>query len=267
MTNGVHYLFLGKGKLRQLQMAASILTLRRHWDGPIRIDTDQVEVKKRFSEPGVEVSCFPLASELEGNESFYYEKIKLLERSPFDATIFLDCDTLVTGSLDALFPAPNDPLIRLTVSRDWTVNHQQIRWRIATAGEKGIVHPDRLNALMKADPPAINTGVFAWSKACTFGPVWLKTALEFSMTGWVLWFEELAAQFLCIEEPCRLVSGDWNSLICWGDDPDAKVLHATSGYYGSGRAARLWCEALCECWDRNWCHIREWHPGVDWHRA
>jgi hypothetical protein len=172
--------------------------------------------------------------------------------SPFDATIFLDADTLVVGSIDELWPL-SDELV-LTMFADWvstgTRMQQRIKpWAVADAAKAGYT-PDaqqieRVRVMLSKKWPAINTGVMAWSRSANcqaFAAEWHRVT---NMRDTFI-VDETACQIIFPEFQTRVLDDRFNASVVYppagktvlGRD-DVRIYHGHGGKFwkrdGSGK--------------------------------
>ena len=262
MSSGVCYLLLGDDT--RLPLLASLWTLRKHYSGQVAIVTDQIDWVNNLGLMPIDVDKLP--GEIMGRLgvlSWRERRLLLLpfclslkaaigQISPYNSTVYLDCDTLVVGDITPLFLPPDDRRIRVTQHCDWTTDHIQIRHRLWQLAHRGIAHPDRMRALMAKAMPAINTGVFAVTRQSAVLREWQETTPAIER---LFIHDELALQLLLPDHPYDLVDDRWNCLVGMSARKDAVIHHCVGGQYGMRPE---WYEALNEMWNADFAGIRAW---------
>lgn len=243
---GVMYVVYGEDYV--LPCLVSLWSLRKYWAGPVTIWTDQQLPSDDKS------TVRKLEPHLGVGHPGYCAKSRVINESPYDATLYLDCDTLVCGDPTSLFVSEGDPTIRLVQHADWTVR-SSVSWsHVEYVASCGFVHPDRKRRLWDANLPAINSGVFACSKACRLGEDWVAaTAAMGNRHG-----DEMAMQFLMLDYPHSVVGEEYNCLPMWTKRQDAVIWHGITGTWG--RAAAKWCDALTEAYDADFYKLKTMFP-------
>ena len=114
-----------------------------------------------------------------GYQAAYLTKTEILQHSPYEATIFLDADTLVVGSIAELLESANSVTVTATNFCNWRTTDEIMRHRInAWRPLGGIVGDDfdlgkLIDWATNVPFAAINAGVFAVARD---GP--LLTSME-----------------------------------------------------------------------------------------
>ena len=166
-------MLVGTSLEQRQRFLVSLYTLRKFYDGPVALLTnapiedwhpsDQVDV--------VSLRGLPETAEFRG---YFHLKSCVYRLSPYDRTVFLDNDTFLLGSpLEAVMPTEGDR--RITVTHNSGVNVGTFR-TMRKAYRKEVDHGkwplERWAAMVKANPPFVNTGVFGCSKDLECGPAW-----------------------------------------------------------------------------------------------
>lgn len=250
MDRCVVYQMLGASY--KLQTALSLFALRKHYQGNVVLVTDvRDELRPIFGRQCELQDVKPLTSKT----PWYDEKPGLLLRTIAKSNVYFDCDTLITGDITSLFPEPSDDRITLTQCTDWTARSLQANFRLEAASDRGLLHPSWVAATHKANLPAVNSGVFAWSESCKLGEEWqtLTRAMPFLA-------DEQVLNLMTPQWPHRVFDDRWNHSPQWSLvrlEADVKVWHYTSGYIGRGRD--LYYRVLAEALDANFCNITDWY--------
>ncbi len=175
MRDGV--LYFNAGGRHAIHLIVSLASLRKHWDGPVAVVTEQDGPGRLVAEAcamdgrlGM-IQVIP-SDEVQGGGSgkAYHSKTKLPQLTPFDRTVFLDADTLVVKPFPELWPTAGGAVI--TKFSDWVSTGGKMSQRIKAWRE---VEPTRVKRQLSRAWPAINTGVLAW---CGDGGLWAKDWTE-----------------------------------------------------------------------------------------
>lgn len=139
---GVMYVATGRKFVEEA--AASWRSWRAWMPGdPAVIFTDEEGLARELGFPRVEV--------LEGAEHGFADKVGVLERSPFEQTIFLDTDTRVCGAIGEL----------------WEILENWEMAAVAAPMRETWPQPDLPRAF-----PEVNSGVLVWKKCAATERVW-----------------------------------------------------------------------------------------------
>lgn len=257
-------LFLYYGSKHAVQLAVSLWTLRRHYEGPVCVAAGDefsqrvmgtIAADKRAGD--LEVLPWKYPSGTKG--SAYHAKTRMFDLSPFDATVFFDCDTIFRGPFAELFPTGERVI--LTEFAGWVTTGKRMRGRLLAWKE---VAPLEVDRSVQTAYPAVNTGVVAFSRdAEPFMRAWEKmSARRISFIC-----DEIAAQLVYPYHPHTIVGQHLNWSPGYSNTPvdDAVVIHC----HGQGNYVRkpkhrdLWLPEFLDAWRENFGSIREWAPGGD----
>lgn len=269
MTNkskGFIYYNYGEGCLARL--AVSAYSLRKHYDGPVTIISDGEESNRvcrqiaaderiRFDivEPKVDVRA--------GKNHHYLAKCRLHELTPYDVSLFIDSDTVVTGDLTPLFSMAEENEFVTTQFCDWQSNGRMISKRIL---EWKDIRPRDMKRALRFGP-AVNTGVMAFTKESAFMKDWFRVARR--GRGFYI-PDEVSCQVILWRYPHKVVDSYYNASCRYDDcdDPEVRLIH----YHGRKHCREglpfngdKWVAAYNEVVDLNIGNIREWTPSSDRH--
>lgn len=261
MTTGVVYFLCGNWRKYLAPLVVSLHSLRQHWSGPVCILMG--EDVCNFSSSLADIKCVPITPV--SRHAAYVTKASLWRYSPFDRTLLLDADTVVTGPIDELFEA------KLTATRfcKWITTGKIVSGRLRQWSARGI-REARVEELTGTPHPALNTGVVAWHRdaARTELEAWERLTQE----GWQCSFtDELAMQILWPEfeaNGCRLLDDRYNCSAKFGvhrDDARIWHYHGRSMIPGRGNemTADLYRPHLRAALDANVGGMRDWIQEVD----
>ena len=221
MTRGVIYYNTGTGCV--VRLLVSLHSLRKHYAGPVTILSEGDESHEL---------CKPIAAALDadlqpwdcgitpGKHRAYLAKTRYHEGTPYETTIALDSDTLVTGKLDELFQEAETHGFCVSQLGDWRSDGKTISSRIRQ-WEQWL--PDFVEEAVSFGP-AINCGVVAFRKDTPLYQDWMRLALPGRDTFIP---DEVCCQIVLHRYPHRVLDGRWNRS-CKHDDPDApdtRVIH------------------------------------------
>lgn len=242
-------------------LAVSLYTLRQYHDEPIQVvcgDDYAFEVVTDIIKEDSYLQPIQLirweAPKEGGKGQQHANKASGVAFSPFDKTIFLDADTTVHAKLDALWPKSNE--VHLTRFSDWVTTGGMMRGRLQQWAD---IFPDRVSLMQKTSYPAINTGVFSFSKESkNYLEDWKATT---DMNP-IFMSDELAAQLIFPDHPHVIENDRWNysprySMLSSGT---IRVVH----YHGFQHARveksegwKTWLPLYRECYNNNSCGIRD----------
>ena len=267
-AKGLMYLLTGQS--HAVRMVVSMVSLRKYYDGPVTVFTTHAEShllgREMAADPrlNVEHRIFPRIYRRK-NASFLL-KIAILRDAPFEHTMYLDADTLVTGDISAMFDFSEEPQLIVTRFADWTSRTHRIRRRIKRWREisqqryrpeewQNLLH----DALKKR--PAINGGVLAVRRGAKLIERWHQLSLIGKRT---FICDEIALQILYHKFPHKVLDCRWNCSPIYGVNRDSiRIWHMHGGKHLREQARQLWLPAYAECLKENFARIRDWTPAGD----
>lgn len=265
---GVVYLLCGTA--HAVRMLTSIWSLRKHYSGPIIVYTigdDSHKIGKNLaSEPRLDVEHRQFPRVMRRKNAAFLNKLAILQDPPFDMTVYLDADTLVTGSIQELFELPEGCDMVATQFSNWTTQRKTIRKRINSWKEISLEGKtkrriDRLVRKGLQTRPAINGGVFGLRRNAEITPKWYDLALIGRKT---FICDEIALQLLLHYHPHKLLDCRWNcSPIYAGKTKDVRIWHMHGSKHLRSQAINLWWPAYQEILGENLGQICDWTPAGD----
>lgn len=279
MSHGV--LFFSHGTAHCARLLVACHSLRQHYSGPATIlDTGESGgiVEKIAAACGLEVRRIEFVQRR--RNSAYCTKSTLWRHSPYDATVYLDADTITLAPLDPLFAhvASHPSGVVLTRFAEWASNGKIVGGRVSQwLGMEPLedvgIYPDALaKACLSSPQPAVNTGIFGWRRgASAFMAAWEALTLA----GWKKFIpDEISCQLLCAELPHLMLSDAWNFSPVYSRGIErAKIAH----FHGhkmverpDGRGAEgheIWFPHFLACWRQNLADCQSWLPAGDQHLA
>lgn len=237
---GILYYNFGEGAL--LKLAVSVFSLRNHYGGPVTVAAEGpvpgwfVRVANGI---GIRVTTVPRS-----RGYFLLRKSRAWRHSPYDATVFLDNDTLVCGPVEEALEAVSEGLM-VTNHNGWHTHRGRVRGRISSWN---VVDPELVKAAIRYGT-AINTGVFGWRR----GVKAIEEYEALTARGWSTpgvmrrVVDEIAMQLLLPHHPHRLLGPEWNCCPVHGDWEKARIIHFYGNKHTRDNApAKLWHEMLAE---------------------
>uniref|UniRef100_A0A7C2JZG6 Nucleotide-diphospho-sugar transferase domain-containing protein n=1 Tax=Schlesneria paludicola TaxID=360056 RepID=A0A7C2JZG6_9PLAN len=264
MEKGVVYCV---GSSYVVRMLVSIWSLRRGsppiYDGPIAVFTMSKRshaIGLRLQNSDLHVVCSQIRAVESGYNAALATKTMIFDETPFAATLFIDADTLIRGSLEELFSTPNP--LAVTQFADWTTQHEHVRKHLEDwQGIADDVDTLVTQCLIRTDP-AINTGVFFFRRGYTGLSQWQQLAIRGASRPVA---DEIAIQLLLSQLPdCRVLDDRWNFSPRDGKQrQDSRIWHFHSSLHRTEvEGAELWWRLLGEVWENNIAGIQDWGPSV-----
>jgi len=260
MESGVLYLLHGTKLAARL--VVSVASLRKFYRGPVAVvttDSSACALAERICEDErlqlVHVPVVP--NVVPDRHAGYLFKTRLHEYTPFEATAFLDCDTLVRGSIDTLFQLPTRRHVLVTQFCKWRTESGIIARRIK--GWKSLF-PGLIDAALRYGR-AVNTGVFSFTRTSEVFERWYDIAYA-GREQFIP--DEIAMQLLLPSIPAEMLSDEYNCSAKFGDTkaPSTRIIHF-HGRRHVGGYGQLWLDAYHTAFAVNYGRIRQWTPAGD----
>jgi hypothetical protein len=247
----------------------SIWSLRKWYDGPVTVFT----TRPQSHEIGAHIASdrrlrvkHRTAREVSDSHDHigsYLTKLFVLEASPYEATMYLDADTLVAGPLTEFVESAQCAPITVTMFCNWSTNGPRAnpcleawrRLRSKRADEFNI--RKLLDHVLSHPMPFINAGVLAIRRgAAILGP-WQRLSLLGRTTPTP---DETALQLLVPHFSHQLLGSHFNCYpILPTDSPDVRIWHfAGVTHLRHPRARAIWLPAYRECKRLNVARIARW---------
>jgi hypothetical protein len=233
MTKGVIY--FNQGNKCCIRLLVSLFSLRKHYDGDITILLCG------------EQNLIFLALLLRLNTNIMYidnngepplvKKSYLWKYSPYDITIFLDADTLITDSIDEYFEKIREYKFCVGEFAGWTTNGGIISSRINRF--KKIV-PDYIEPSLRFGK-AVNTGIFGFTKDAEILKEWeIVTRLAWKNNCSKI-PDEVGCQVLLFKYKHWVAPTEWGASVRFHNDNKIKIIH----YHGRKHCSNF---ELCSLW-------------------
>lgn len=256
-------LYFLSGARHGVRLLVSLASLRNHYDGPAAIlttDPDAHKIGKRIASiASLDVRHIPVFpdGQRKRNWSFAF-KTEIPQYSPFDKTVYLDCDTLVTGSIRELFEGISDDRIVVTRFCEWITTGRTIARRIRAWQD---THSHLIEDALSFGP-AVNTGVFGFSRNSSILATWSETTKK-GQHHFIP--DEVAMQLLIPHFPHTLLDSRYNCSAKYeaNHHPDPRVIH----YHGRCHVSKFglrWIDEFEAIWESNIGDVREWGTTTDY---
>ena len=242
MTNeGIIYWCSGHKLL--VRLTVSIASLRDHYDGPLTVllantppeyfgilERHGIEYKKIDYQPG--------------HKPAQVAKALLNEWTPYERTLYLDCDTLLLRDPSPAFRFLDDVPFLVTQYGVWDVKHGGIARRVRGWYEAGMMTDEEFNACYNY-PAGINIGFLGFRTDASIFKEWHARALEaFKANAYIP--DEVSCQVLITRHDHKLLPTGYNQPVNRppGITPDTYMLHAAGRKSMSIEKTRKWGTAL-----------------------
>lgn len=258
MSEGVVYLI--SGGRHWAVLVTSVMTLRDWYSGPVSViatdDKGREIAKKISSDRRLQVEAVEMPHGKVKRNAGYANKTRLWEYSPFHSTVFLDADTTIQGPVDELFSQCDEMV--LTGWGGWVSQGKMMAGRIRK-WEKQC--PEMVQRMIASPWPAINTGVFGFTKDTLMVRDWW----DVTKRNVCFICDEIAAQLMYPDYPVRLLTDRWNcSPWCGQTKADkANVLHYHGRKHLRDGNREHWYPHYQKAVDGNYAGIADWTPGGD----
>jgi len=249
--NGVVYYVSGMSYLEPLYV--SVWSLRQYYTGLVCVfaTSDVYCIVKEGLEDLVDTQLIADAQDTDPTRRDKptvfqcVNKCFAASQSPFDKTVFLDCDTLIESNIDELF----QPDIVLTTTyvggKPTTLNGQspnalRVLDKLNRIRENSCILRPLIHRTFEVDPPLVNVGVFTVSNRTTFMREWLY--LSMVCAQWNIW-EEMAAIAMMGDwiRKVTFFGSEWNAARKISDEwaKPKKIRHFIQHSWSQSRAWRI----------------------------
>lgn len=261
-TRGVIY--YNTGRSCGVRLLVSLFSLRQHYSGPVTLLSEGAESHELCSRIASALGAAVVEWDCgvpPGPNRAYLAKTRYHLGSPYDTTLALDSDTLVTGPVEELFELTEKHSFCVAQISNWITSGSTIARRIR---EWEALYPQEVAAAL-AFGPAINCGVVAFTRDSALCRDWCATALpgrEFFIP------DEVCCQLMLPRYPHHILDGRWNRS-CKHDDPglpDTRIIHYHGRKHcrpGLPHHGKLWVDMFERARSLNLAGLREWLPAGD----
>ena len=249
------------------RMVVSIYSLRRYYSGEITIVTttnEAAEIAGRcVNDPALRVSHrrLDLRYDLTTRNGSYLTKVALISQPVYPATVFLDADTLVVGSIEPLVSASISNQIVVTSYCDWMTTDKPVKknlatWRQIEQKKNDIDLKHLIELTTTVSLPAINLGVIGIQKNATIIDEWRSLA-ELGQDMFLP--DEASFQFLLPRHQHFLLGSEFNCSPSYCTTNEARIYHFIAGTHLHKQADQdAWLPMYRECRSRGIAGIQDW---------
>ena len=191
-TRGIIMFNRGEGCI--VRAIVALETLRRHWDGPVTMYLED-PYPHEFDEVCKNYNVDVIHNDENHELKTLVRKTDMFSNPPYDRTLWLDSDVIVSGSLNEMFDHLDDYDVSIPHFCGWKSNGRTMAKRIHKFD--GIAKQKYLDKALEENA-AVNTGILSFkkSKAWTeFVTDWVKLAHEGSQAK-IFIPDEVAFQIL-----------------------------------------------------------------------
>lgn len=249
------------------RLVVSLRSLREYYDGPVTLFVTRQQsadvVEHLVAEDRLRLEARYIQEADVEHNSTYVTKPRLLTETPYDATLFLDADTLVTGPIDELLDAVRHRQLVVTGFCDWHTQMPVMTKRfedwLPLAGTDGdVFNLSSLIQLAMAHPlPVINVGVFGFHRTAPSLKAW-RQLTDFGHDR--ILPDEMSLQILLPEIEHFLLSTKYNcSPAFYANQADIRIWHFVGTSHMIHDNSRIiWQAAYERCREDNVAQIVEW---------
>lgn len=235
MTNGVIY--YNKGNSCVVRLMVSINSLRKYYSGNITVFLENCDSNKFLEFVKSNNVCI-INLDTDNSDSAYVRKIIVSQLSPYDKTVFIDADTLVVGDINEIFDNIDGYDLCVTRFCEWVSSGRIISSRIKKF-DKYLSEEDLRKAINYG--PAINTGVYGFSKNSHIFNEWLELA-KIGQKENIYIPDEVACQVLLHKYKIKVIDSKFNTSAKYETNKkDKRIIH----YHGRKHCRKF---ALAEKW-------------------
>ena len=183
------------------------------------------------------------------------QKASLWRYAPMRLNVYIDLDTIVLKNPEILFDSIRNKGFATTQFTNWHSNGNRIGNRIRQWKHL----PQNMLDAAVSFGPAVNTGLFAFDKACTMLPEWEKMVREGekrNMAGRLI--DEIGCQIMVAntKAPVVILDETWNRSVTYGLSTDPAIVH----YHGGKHL--LNSQKICDVWKDYYWKMREKYPKL-----
>jgi len=238
------------------RLIVCLRSLRKHYNGNLTVFLEGPHDKKLVQGIKNTFKCDVVYREKSpSNYRALLRKIEICQDSPYDLSMVLDSDTVVTGDFTEMFEAAKGYDLAIPHFAGWLSSGKSISKRIMRYEP---LKPDYIDAAINYGP-AINCGVFAWPKETPIFKEWLKIAE---------WGDNIAHMFIADEVACQLILPRYNvnvvdikynvSVLHDPNTQDPRIIH----FHGKkhcieAEKCKIWIQEFIEALQEDTCGIKK----------
>lgn len=268
-TRGVVYMLVGAK--HGAQLAVAVYALRKLYDGPVALITGNTEADQIADAIALDPRSGPIdrvrwKAPVGGGKGLQHcNKTRVTDLMPYDEAVFLDCDTLVVGPFDELWPRHGTEEVVLTQFANWHSNDRKIKNRTEPWRE---ILPAQVARSQGVKYPAINTGTFGITKKSTRYVEKWRQASEARPS---FMCDELVAQLIFPDFPHRVLDERWNCSPIFSHhrygppkDADVRIWHGHGWKFISRpQGNAIWMPYYHAAVAQQFAQLGEWATTVD----
>lgn len=220
MQQGLTY--LNQGKKCLIRLLISLYTLRRHYKGPVTV-IQVGDPEAWFKDALTELNASILQIPNDGMAPLV-RKAHLWQVSPYDCTMFLDADTVVTGPIDEYFERIREYGFATGWFAGWETRGHTMSKRIRAFKK---VCPEYVEPAVNYGK-ATNTGIFGFMKGDPFLKEWAELTVKAYDADVSRIPDEVSCQMLLPRYRHWMAPVAWGVSVKHGDQPsleDVKIFH------------------------------------------
>ena len=251
MTTGI--IQYNKGTKCIVRSIICMESLRKWWDGPVTMFLEK-PYPKQYEKVLKKYNIDIIHSD-NPDTGTMVRSIELCKQTPYDKTMWLDTDTLITGKIDEMFDYLDDYEVAIPHFAGWWSDGKGMSKRIKRYEDK--CPKEWIDKALEHNP-AINCGVFTFRKDTPYLDEWLKLAKKGDGNMFIP--DEVAFQVIYPRHP-EVFIAPMKYNVSVKHDPDTKdkrIIH----YHGQKHVldvpnCRPWKNALKEMKEDNTGYINE----------
>jgi len=186
-TKGI--IMFNKGEKCVVRAIVCLYSLRKYYDGSITFFIEKSP--KEFEDVCRHFGCDVVHNKERDDIKVLVRKTEMFLNSPYDRTLWLDSDMIITGKLDEMFDYLDDYDVAIPHFAGWVSTGGTISKRIKRYED--IAEDKYIEEALKPHP-AINTGILSFRKTDSFIKKWFDLAVKGS--GKMFIPDEVAFQVL-----------------------------------------------------------------------
>ena len=259
-SRGVVYLLQGMGIAERL--AVSLWSLRKHYSGDVTVLVGGLKEQTLVRSMSRDFKCNSLLFDpvaLDVRNAPLLTKTLIPRLTPFDDTVFLDADTLITGSIDELFGHD------LTLTQySYRTTHCKLpkKWIRSWLGVDAEID-ELVHKQIEVERPFINSGIFAFLKGNPQLDRWRLITFR-NRRGWGI--DQTAMQLLTSELNHRVLDERFNRCPKWGRAfDDVRIWHFHGRCHCSSKVncSTVWVPAFMEAMRESAGGLSTWAGRYD----
>lgn len=236
-----------------------LYSIRKYYNGDITFFIEDNTTPKEFDEVCKYFNVNVVKLPDDPSTGALIKKTRTLWETPYDRTLWVDADMIITGKIDEMFDYLDQPGITFAIPHfcRWVSDGKGISRRIKRF--ENIVSKEMLDEAMNHHP-AINTGIFSYRNKTKFMREWIDLALQTNGKR-IFISDEIACQILLpqFKNEIYITDPKFNVSVLYGNDiEDKRVVH----FHGSKHVLQgvklcddIWKPTFKEMCDNNIANI------------